>query len=195
MQDLIDNIISVYGQATATQRRNGLQWYKRARKDCRKVAKETGQPLRYVAGVVAATSPNLRWEKNVHTAKQVINAYVSGQPASDIKGCMAYPANRIKAYSVLAGANRSASVLKTLNGPKVSAFFDNILGGDSVTIDGHARNIAYNDTKAKVKVSINKGEYAMLVSAYRAAAALLGLRACELQAITWVVWRNNKGFV
>lgn len=195
MQDLIDNIISVYGQATATQRRNGLQWYKRAKKDCRKVAKETGQPLRHVAGVVAATSPNLRWEKNVDTAKQVIKAYVSGQPAADIKGCMAYPANRIKAYSILSGANRSASVLKTLNGPKISAFFDNILGGDSVTIDGHARNIAYNDTKAKVKVSINKGEYAMLVSAYRAAAALLGLRACELQAITWVVWRNNKGFV
>ena len=66
MQEYIDNIISTYGEATATQRRNGLQWYKRAKKDCRKVAKETGMPLRHVAGVVAATSPNQRPKHTQH---------------------------------------------------------------------------------------------------------------------------------
>ena len=88
--------------------------------------------------------------------------------------------------------NRSDSIAKVLNGPKITAFYDNIMGGDSVTIDGHARNIAYGERLAlkDKRLSIHKAEYDKLVSAYRKAASLLGVKASVLQAITWTTWRR-----
>ena len=192
MKTLVDNIIAVYGQATATERRSGLVWYKRAKRSCNALAKAENISLRHAVGVVAATSPNLKWEKNILTARQVVQAYAQGIAPSDISGCMAYPMNRAKGYAVLRGANRSARIKATLNGPKVTAFYENIMGYDAVTIDGHARNIAYGERLAlkDKKLSISKSEYVKLEHAYRKAAATLGLKACDLQAITWTVWRR-----
>lgn len=192
MKTLIDNIIAVYGQATRQEQHDGLMWYKRAKRGCNALAKSENISLRHAVGVVAATSPNLRWEKNILTARQVVQAYAQGIAPSDIDGCMAYPMNRAKAYAVLGGANRTARIKATLNGPKITAFYLNIMGYDAVTIDGHARNIAYNERLAlkDKKLSIRKNEYDKLEQAYRKAAATLGLKACDLQAITWTVWRR-----
>jgi hypothetical protein len=95
----------------------------------------------------------------------------------------------------LDGVNRYTAILKTLNGPKISAFFDNIMGGDSVTVDGHARNIAYAERVGLKSnaANIGKAEYRTIAQAYRDAAAILGIKACDLQAITWVTWRRIHG--
>jgi len=192
MDKLVENILSVYGQATRKEHNDGLLWYKRAKRQCNALAKEQGLPIRKVVGVVAATSPNLAWSRNVYTAKQVVQGYIQGVAVCDIPNCSAYPANRSKGYRVLDCANRSDTITKVLNGPKIKAFYDNILGGDSVTIDGHARNIAYGQRLAlkDKRLSIGKAEYNKLENAYRKAASILGIKASALQAITWTTWRR-----
>ena len=195
MDKLVENILSVYGKANRQELEQGRMWYKRAKRQCNALATEQGLPLRTVVGVVAATSPNLAWSRNVHTARQVVEAFNQGTPPQLIENCSAYPANRRKAYRVIITPNRSDSIAKVLNGPKITAFFDNIMGGDSVTIDGHARNIAYGERLAlkDKRLSIHKAEYDKLASAYRKAASLLGVKASVLQAITWTTWRRiNK---
>ena len=121
-----------------------------------------------------------------------MQAFNQGIPPQLIENCSAYPANRKKAYKVIIAPNRSDSITKVLNGPKITAFYDNIMGGDSVTIDGHARNIAYGERLAlkDKRLSIHKAEYDKLASAYRKAASLLGIKASVLQAITWTTWRR-----
>jgi len=189
------NILAVYNIATKKEKHEGFLWYKKARGGCRKLSQLTGVPLRKAVGVVAATSPNLNWNKNVFTASQVIAGFSQGIDHENIDGCMAYKSNRLKGYKVLRDPNRSTAILKTLNGPKISAFFDNIMGGDSVTVDGHARNIAYNERLSLKdrKLSIGKKEYNEIAQAYRDAAAILDVKACDLQAITWVAWRRLHG--
>ena len=195
MANLVQNILTIYGKATRQEQRDGLMWYKRAKRDCNAMAKEKNVSLRYAVGVVAATSPNLNWNKNVFTAGQVIDGYNQGIDHEQIDGCMAYKQNRLKGYKVMAAPNRSFAILKILNGPKISAFFDNIMGGDSVTVDGHARNIAYGERVQlkSDKANISKKEYATIAQAYRDAAAILGIKACDLQAVTWVAWRRIHG--
>lgn len=191
----VRNILDCYKRATKAEIRQGLTWYSKAKRDCQHVATEYNMRLRHVVGVVAATSPNLRWEKNVHTATQVIDGFNAGIPHDELPSCMAYKANRLKGYHVLNSSNRSAAIMQVLRGPKVSAFFDNIMGGDSVTIDGHARNIAY-DQRVNLKddaANISKKEYAALVAAYRQAAKKLDIKACDLQAVTWCAWRREQG--
>jgi len=195
MSNLVNNILKCYGLSTAQEKCDGLRWYKQAKRDCKQLAERKNVSLRHAVGVVAATSPNLKWEKNVHTAEQVIDGYVQGIDHENIEGCMAYKQNRLKGYKVMANPNRSLAILKTLNGPKISAFFDNIMGGDSVTVDGHARNIAYAERVQlkSDKANMGKAEYAKLEQAYRDAAAILNIKACDLQAITWVAWRRMHG--
>ena len=195
MDTLVKNILECHGMATRQEKLDGLQWYNRARRDCRKVAKTKNLSLMKVVGVVAASSPNLGWPKNVPTAEQIIDGHMAQINHEDIDGCMAYKANRLKGYKVLDGVNRYTAILKTLNGPKISAFFDNIMGGDSVTVDGHARNIAYAERVGLKSnaANIGKAEYRTIAQAYRDAAAILGIKACDLQAITWVTWRRIHG--
>jgi hypothetical protein len=125
----------------------------------------------------------------------VIGGYQNGTDHKDIANCMAYKANRLKGYKVMGEANLSKTILKVLNGPKISAFFDNIMGGDSVTIDGHARNIAYGERiqLKSDKANIGVKEYRTLAQAYRDVAENLNIKACDLQAITWVTWRRVHG--
>lgn len=195
MNKLVENILKTYGTATLQEQIDGLRWYKQANTDCKRLAKAKNITLRHAVGVVAATSPNLKWEKNIHTASQIIDGHTQGIDSDKIESCMAYKQNRTKAYSVLDAVNRSTAIMKVLNGPKVSAFFDNIMGGDSVTVDGHARNIAYGEriNLKNSKVNISKKEYATIAQAYRDAAAILGMKACDLQAITWCAWRRQCG--
>ena len=143
-------------------------------------------------GVVAASSTNLGWTKNVPTEEQISDGHTAQNDQEDIDGCMAYKTNRLKGYKVLDGVNRYAAILKTLNGPKISAFFDNIMGGDSVTADGQSGNMAYAERVCLKSNAANKGkaEYNTIAQAYRDAAAIQGINACELQAITWVKWRR-----
>lgn len=174
------NILEVLGQATAEQHTTGLDWYREAHD----VAAEYGD-VRAGAGVLAAVSPMLSWERNVIVAR---NAFAEGH----VTGVLSR--NAAKGNAILAGADP----LDVLGGDKVRSFYMNILnpeGTDAVTVDRHAYDVATGVRIAENnRPKLSKKHYNAIADEYRRAAAIVGLAPSQVQAITWTVWRDKWGW-
>lgn len=208
MKLAVKNIIAMRRKAKPEDVAHGIAWYAEAYEQCRIMADRYDLPIYIVAGVVAALSPNNRWSTNVTNADDLINAWHNDDTPDKVSVCT-YNAMKLKAWSILREMpdryeeNDTLIVdeVKTiLNGKKIVCFYENIMGDDTCTIDGHARNIAYNErvNLTDNKTSIGVKEYANLQDAYRIAASRCRvngrrLKAYELQAITWVTWRKLHG--
>jgi len=189
------NIIAVYKMATPDEIKQGIEWYLNATSDCKNIADRLRLPLHIVIGVVSALSPNNKWKRNVVNADELCTAFINGQDMDSIK-VSTYHKMKQKAWSILRLMPTYDDAVTILNGKKIVSFFKNINGDESeITIDGHARNIYYNDRQGLTtpNTNIRKLEYLDIQKAYLRASKKLGIKAYELQAITWVVWRRIHG--
>ena len=188
----VKNILKVYAQATPAEIESGVVWYQDAQDTCVHMSDKHEIPLRVVVGVLAALSPNNKWVRNVKDADDLITAFLNGDGVESVAPCT-YKKMRDKAWVIMETMPEDDQhVLRILNGQKIVSFFSNIMGHDTCTIDGHARNIYYGKRHNLTSnlTNIGKREYAKLQDAYNVAAKKLNLKAYELQAITWVAWRR-----
>ena len=214
MQIAVRNIIACRRRAKPQDVAAGIAWYAEAYEECRTISDGYGLPVYVVVGVVAALSPNNRWSTNITNARDLIDAFVNGRDMDSVSVCT-YGAMKRKAWSILdhtaiqmsdglydwTAYDETVKEIKAiLNGRKIVCFYENIMGEDTCTIDGHARNIAYNErvNLTDNKTSIGVKEYANLQEAYRQAAKRCTVngrrfKAYELQAVTWVTWRKQHG--
>ena len=182
MRPTSPNIIRVYLAATAQHVAEGLTWYR----DAHKLACELDpdNPSR-AAGVIAALSPRESWTRNVYLATLL---YERGGDLQD--GTLS--SNLDKARRIYAGEDP----LDVLGGAKVRAFFTLINNPDdaeTVCVDRHAFDVAVGrktDDKAR-QVLGRKGMYERFARAYRRAAEVLGVTPAQVQAVTWVAWREG----
>ena len=189
------NIIAIYKLANASEIKHGLTWYVNANTDCMRIANTLELPLHIVIGVVSALSPNNKWERNIVNAEDLCNAFINGQDMDSIK-VSTYHKMKQKAWHILETMPSYDETITILNGKKIVSFFRNISGDETdITIDGHARNIYYNDRQGLTtpNTNIKKNEYLDIQKAYLRASKKLGVKAYELQAITWVAWRRIHG--
>jgi len=189
------NIIAIYKLANASEIKHGLTWYVNANTDCMRIANTLELPLHIVIGVVSALSPNNKWERNIVNAEDLCNAFINGQDMDSIK-VSTYHKMKQKAWHILETMPSYDETITILNGKKIVSFFRNISGDETdITIDGHARNIYYNDRQGLTtpNTNIRKLEYLDIQKAYLRASKKLGVKAYELQAITWVAWRRIHG--
>ena len=192
----MENIIRIYKMATPEEKRDGIVWYVNAFADCKRIALDTKVPVHIVVGVVAALSPNNKWDRNVTNARDLIEGYLNGEPVESIK-VSTYHAMKNKAWSILDQMPDEDGVSLILNGQKIVSFYRNIMGHDTCTVDGHARNIYYGERHGLTndKSNVGKREYFEISQAYVKAGKRVrvngrSLKAFEIQAITWVVWRR-----
>lgn len=179
----VDNILDVFDRATDSEFAHGMIWYNRAN------AIAWGLDhlnFRRGAGVIAALSPLLLWEKNVEYARMVY-------AGATYIPCL--QKNAAKAIAIKNGWN----VLDHLSGPKVVSFYHNIVNPYTddprfVTIDKHAFDIAMGMTGNPYKggKAVTQKLYPILRSAYCIAANEAGIRPLQMQAVTWECWRNMK---
>jgi len=144
---------------------------------------------------VSALSPNNKWERNIVNAEDLCKAFINGQDMDSIK-VSTYHKMKQKAWHILETMPNYEETITILNGKKIISFYRNISGDETdITIDGHARNIYYNDRQGLTtpNTSIRKLEYLDIQKAYLRASKKLGIKAYELQAITWVAWRRIHG--
>ena len=191
----VQNILAVYNLATTDEIKDGVTWYRRAYLDCRKIAIKHKVPIHIVVGVVSALSPNNKWERNIVNAEDLCKAFINGQDMDSIK-VSTYHKMKQKAWHILETMPSYDETITILNGKKIVSFFRNISGDETdITIDGHARNIYYNDRQGLTtpNTNIRKLEYLDIQKAYLRASKKLGIKAYELQAITWVAWRRIHG--
>ena len=189
------NIIAIYKLANASEIKHGLTWYVNANTDCMRIANTLELPLHIVIGVVSALSPNNKWERNIVNAEDLCKAFINGQDMDSIK-VSTYHKMKQKAWHILETMPSYDETITILNGKKIVSFFRNISGDETdITIDGHARNIYYNDRQGLTtpNTNIRKLEYLDIQKAYLRASKKLGVKAYELQAITWGAWRRIHG--
>ena len=191
---MIENIVDCYSRATDAQIDTGKAWYRDAKNQAYDIAVKHDMPVYIVVAVIAALSPNNKWVRNVINADELIGAFIRGDAMETVK-VSTYNKMKEKAWRILQQIPDYDGAKTMLNGQKITSFFMDIMGEFNVTIDGHARNIAYNERVGLTDDRTNIGvrEYRALQAAYYDAAEQVGLMPYELQAITWTVWRDEHG--
>ena len=190
------NIKAIHALASAAEIADGLAWYGVAKSIAVVIAEDYGIPANQAISVLAALSPRNKWTRNVVDTEQLISAYVAGgaDQALETKVCT-FGSNKAKAVMILeSGLETLSEALEILSGPKLREFASCIAGLEDVCIDGHAwciwqgSRVTLADVP-RIGVKLRKE----IKADYAQAAADLGLRASELQAITWVTWRRIHG--
>lgn len=197
----VDHIVGKYLLATETERVYGGQWYPLAKEVAINIGQKYGVTTECAAAVIAALSPNNKWERNCKDAENLIAAYVAGgiKQAADVKVCT-YGANKAKALVILDEAYPQAYDT-ILNGRKVVAFYHCIMGDlHHVVIDGHAYSVWVGERLTMKEVpAIGKKLYAAIVDDYIEAAGIInamhgtGYTPAQVQAITWVCHKRIHG--
>lgn len=179
-QELIGNIMAVYGRATDRQRSKGMAWYSTAHNLAEMVG---GGDMSKGAGIIAALSQNTGWNRNVELAIKA----GTGQEVQHFGPVVG------KVMRIMAGQPPHVVLGKGL---KTQAFYLNILHPDlsgAVTVDRHAHDIARDQrwgNRGRGLSTVKR--YNVLADAYRDAATLAGIRPHEMQAVTWVVWTEES---
>ena len=171
---------------------NAKHWYDEAQQEARQIAERLDMPVYIVVGVMAALSPNNKWERNIVNAEELCKAFQDGQGMDSVK-VSTYHKMKEKAWGILTEFGDYDRVVEQLKGQKIVAFFRNIMGEDDITIDGHARNIYYNERVGltDAKTSIGKKEYIKLQKEYLTVAKEFDMLGRQMQAITWVAWKKK----
>lgn len=178
-QELVGNILAVYDRASDADRKKGMSWYDTAHD----LAGMVGfGDYSKGAGIIAALSANTGWTRN----KEFALAIAAGQEVGHLSKVLEKVKDIVAGHPPLAVLGKG---LKTLN------FYMNIHQPERsgpVTIDRHAHDVARGEVWGATKRALTTGtRYAILADAYRAAAALRGVRPHEMQAVTWVTWTRE----
>ena len=191
---MVHNITSVYNDADDLQHAEGLLWYDQAKRAAYRMAVKHDVPVYIAVAVIAALSPNNKWSRNLTNADALIGAFVNGDGIDSVK-VSTYHKMKQKAWDILAARPDYDGAKRMLKGQKITSFFMDIMGEFNVTIDGHARNIAYGERIGLTddRTNIGKKEYRAIQAAYEEAARRVGLMPYQLQAITRRVWRDRHG--
>jgi len=195
LSSMARNILSVFYAASEVERRGGLVWYMEARSIAFGFSERYGVTLSQAAGLIALLSPQKHWGRNVEEAERVLDMYKrtgSAEDAAQTPGLFCRGVQREKIQRLLEGADP----LALLTTPKVRAFYLLVYTGgdaDAVCVDGHATNIAQHGLRRVGIESAKKltpKQYDAIAEAYREGAAQVGITAAQMQAVTWVVYRN-----
>lgn len=183
MATLVENILAVWESATVEQREIGMGWYQDAQGICEDFAKVHGVTPEVAAGVFAALSPQNGYGANIALARRFL---ASGGTMTT--GYLSVGLD--KAREIYAGGDIE-TILKGRVGFKTLNFFASIVSGgqDGVCIDRHAACLAWGERRKTV--ALTERQYQEMVDAYTLAAWTVGITPAEMQAVTWVVWRNR----
>jgi len=190
---MVRNIVALYLDAPEQTQRIGAEWYRAEHQRCLDRAVHWGLTVQQVACAAAAISPGMRWE--------LVFAALAALRTD--------PTHRVSTYSrefvrraIACLSPVCADPFAVISGPKVTAFARLLacpFGSDAVVIDGHAWNIAQGtayrwratqDYRPPAAAQVTARRYRVAAEAYRQAAAELDLYPHQVQAVTWVHWKN-----
>lgn len=187
----IQYIYDLYAMATAKEKQT--DWYLDAYTFSQNLANKyayLGVNQVQVANLIAAISPQLRWEnnkKNAEIALQAYDAVMNGWlERKDLPSIHKFSAISNNGYAVLFGERFTL-------GQKTASFAANILGDSQVvTVDSLAMSILLGFYEKAGTYKIYNGAYAYAQGLYIHAAKRLGITPAYCQAVVWTVCRRLK---
>jgi hypothetical protein len=207
------NIHNVYNATPEDVRASGKDWYRNVNEATEKGIRGSSLNIHQGAGLVAAVSPNMDWEKNNIDALGELRSLNKAQwgriregdrsPLDGMSISRAPQGGLLKAHRIMHGEEDPDEVLNRRTAPKTNSFMHNIAEPEvngHVTIDGRAHDIAANrlqpweSGRGIQSAGLKTGKstrYEHFENAYRIAANSIGkehgndLLPHEVQAITW----------
>ena len=191
-------IVAKFTLATSQEVQLGCDWYPSALTIASRIANKYGLRTEVVAGVIAALSPNNRWERNIVDAEAIIKCWAAGGTRTDIlnvKVCT-YGKMKAKAVDIL---TRDIPIVEILNGKKIIEFFNCITNPalNDVCIDGHAYSVWFGQRLTMKEVpAIGKKLRHQIKTDYCDATAFINeeldtaYTPADIQAITWVTHKR-----
>lgn len=180
--DMVANIVRTFRAATDSQIREGAEWYANAHTFALALAAGHDGNIDTAAGVIAALSPQTPWSRNVTLASRL---YAEGALTSGSLGL-----SLRNAAAVYAGADwRDVFGPNALKIRNFAACIANPTSADAVCVDRHAVAIAADDASVK---TVTTAQYRKVAAAYVEAARIVGFSPSQVQAITWVSWRETR---
>lgn len=173
-------IIKLFNNTTRDNLDNGMIWYEDAYLTAYLLSVKHDISLSKVVGIMAALSPNNKWERNKIDADMFLSV-----PSLETKVCT-FTNQRKKALAIYNGSGDVEEIETILNGIKTKNFFNNILFyGDSenVTVDMWAfRSVGVEEKLKNVP---------LVTQAYTEVANELNIQPHQLQAVVWGVIRGS----
>lgn len=169
-------LLARYVAADPDTIRRGRQWYRQARREVRRMARQYGYTVAQVAAVLAITSPDAQLSTNLAWTEAILRGE---------RDAGRYPADQ--APKVRA-ALTSRTPGRYATGPKVQAFYRAIMGDPDVLVIDRWAAYAAGGTKDRPPNTRARRE---LERAYRAAAAKVGESVRDFQAIVWILVRES----
>ena len=175
-----NKIFKLFNQTSRDNLDNGLNWYKDAHKYALMLSKKHNVTLTKVIGIMAALSPNNKWDRNKIDTDLFLSV-----PSLETKVCT-FMNQRKKAMSIYFGSGSVEDIEKVLNGIKTKNFFNNIMFHDTcdnVTVDMWAfRSVGVEPKTKNIKA---------VTLAYKQVAGYLDLQPHQVQAVVWGVVRGS----
>lgn len=191
----VRNILKMYGQTPIGLAKSGKEWYLRAHYFARTLSEKYKVSLDKVCGVISCLSAGVSWETNMNDATKFIASHSLGllaRESMDAHNYSTYSANVFKAERICNSLSPVETHFSESTGAKTRHFYLNILApkmNTGATIDRHAYAIALgNDAGQRPK--IHPALYKRIENAYIIASERVGLLPHELQAITWVAYKQ-----
>ena len=195
-------IVAKFTLATSQEVQLGCDWYRSALNIAGRIASKYHIRVEVAAGVIAALSPNNRWERNIIDAEAMIKCWASGGTDEDIlavKVCT-YTKMQEKALAILRfDIYHKSSITGILNGPKIIEFFNCITNPalNDVCIDGHAYSVWFGQRLTMKQVpNIGKKLRQQIKTDYVDATTFINeelnesFTPADIQAITWVAHKR-----
>ena len=195
-------IVAKFTLATSQEVQLGCDWYRSALNIAGRIASKYHIRVEVAAGVIAALSPNNRWERNIIDAEAIIKCWASGGTDEDIlavKVCT-YTKMQEKALAILRfDIYHKSSITGILNGPKIIEFFNCITNPalNDVCIDGHAYSVWFGQRLTMKQVpNIGKKLRQRIKTDYVDACNFINeelnesFTPADIQAITWVAHKR-----
>jgi hypothetical protein len=173
-------IVKLFNQTTGENFDNGMTWYKDAYDFAYNTSVKYGVSITKVVGIIAALSPNNKWERNKIDTELFLST-----PSIDTKVCT-FKNQRVKALAIYNGSGHVEEIERILKGIKTCNFFNNILFHDTcdrVTVDMWAFRSVEMEAKTK--------NVKLITQAYQELAWEFNIRPHQLQAIVWGVIRGS----
>ncbi len=177
----------------------GINWYQRAYDlALRFIHAYDGLTMGQAVGVIAALSPNNKWERNCIDAEAMIKTWHIQGDYNSVKVCT-FGKNKQKAIEILSLESvDTEAIASILSGQKVVAFYRSIMGDkNAVCVDGHAYAIFIGERIPTTKTpSITPKLFETIQRAYqlvsKRSVELCGveLSPTQVQAVTWVTYRR-----
>lgn len=199
----ISNIRAAYYQALQYPSlvEEGLNWYAIAHEKAYAMAHRLNDASIFeVCGVIAALSPNNRWERNLVDAETLFRHAINGGKLDNIR-VSTYAQNKEKAWLICRGV---ADPLDVIRGNKTKSFYQCLIApdkSDAVCVDSHAVNIALGRQASIARTpALTDNKYALIAFCYTTATREINedsvcgsVLPLQVQALTWTYYRVMRG--